>query len=622
MELKPTPIAVKSLSVSIRDVSLGAKIKKMRNGIETPPKPILHKIESLEIPAGKMVAIMGTTGSGKTTLLNCLASRLDASMSMEGQVLFRGEKWNFDAVKTNVGYVLQTDHLLPNLTVCETLYYAAMLRLPSSMTTEQKVDQLNNVLSFLRLRDCQHTWIGTNQIGGRRGISGGEKRRVSIGVQMLTNPSVLLLDEPTSGLDAFTAHHTMETLRSLAQEGRTVICSIHQPRSDVWNMFDIVILMSKGHVVYFGERTQLIPYFKSIDPVFACPPLENPADFYLDLITVDTRTPRAEEKSQARLELLVEEHKKKMKRATNTRNNNTTADIMDDVELNGGDAGAGYVMQTLILLERGWRNIVRDRLIVIARFVEVLLMSIITGWIFWKVDDSISGIESRKAFMYVVISLQPYLILAATVLQYSEELRIFDRELHDGMYSVVPYWIATKVSTIPIDFLTPILFPVIVYWMVGMRAGFIHFLWFTVVLLVIQYMSASFAFMTSCLVRDFAGASLICNSFTAFWSYSGGYLINQDTYPPYLTWIGNFSPWRWGVDSLYTNEFKDNEYNCPYPPGTPDCDLYDGNRVLDDLGVRFEDLSVNITIVFCMSVFYNLIGLVALKAIKVKPLVQ
>ena len=139
---------------------------------------------------------------------------------------------------------------------------------------------MNNVLSVLRLRDCQHTWIGTHQVGGRRGISGGEKRRVSIGVQMLTNPSILLLDEPTSGLDAFTAHHTMDTLRSLTKEGRTVICSIHQPRSDVWNMFDIVILMSKGHVVYFGERTQLIPYFKAVDSSYACPPLENPADFY------------------------------------------------------------------------------------------------------------------------------------------------------------------------------------------------------------------------------------------------------------------------------------------------------------------------------------------------------
>lgn len=110
-------------------------------------------------------------------------------------------------------------------------------------------------------------------------------------------------------------------------------------------------------------------------------------------------------------------------------------------------------------------------------------------------------------------------------------------------------------------------------------------------------------------------------------------MINQDTYPPYLTWIGNFSPWRWGVDSLYTNEFKNNVYHCPYPPGkvarnvitstgTPDCDLYDGNRILDDLGVKFENLSINITIVFCMSVFYNLMGLLALKTIKVKPLVQ
>ena len=213
---------------------------------------------------------LGGSGSGKTTLLNAIAHRLAGLPITDGHIAFqRSRPHSLDSpailgqaeLKRRIGFVRQQDHLVACLTVRETLSYAARLRLPKSLTKETIRLIVEETIDELGLRDAADTVVGGPL---RKGISGGEKRRLSIGCVLVTLPSVLILDEPTSGLDAFTSYLLLQTLSHLARRGRTVIVSIHAPRSDAFPLFDRITLLSKGQVVYSGARGSCLPWFKGL----------------------------------------------------------------------------------------------------------------------------------------------------------------------------------------------------------------------------------------------------------------------------------------------------------------------------------------------------------------------
>lgn len=242
--------------------------------INSNERKILKGVSGAVLP-GEMLAMMGPSGSGKTTLLTALGGRLGGKLT--GTITYNGRPFS-SSMKRNMGFVTQDDVLYPHLTVAETLVYTALLRLPRTLTRQEKVAQAEAVMSELGLTACRNSVIGGPLV---RGVSGGERKRVSVGQEMLINPSLLYLDEPTSGLDSTTAQRIVATLSGLAKGGRTVAMTIHQPSSGVFYMFDRVLLLSDGGTVYFGKAREAMDYFESIGYAPSVP--MNPADFLLDL---------------------------------------------------------------------------------------------------------------------------------------------------------------------------------------------------------------------------------------------------------------------------------------------------------------------------------------------------
>ncbi|CAM6010735.1 unnamed protein product, partial [Sphagnum balticum] len=222
-----------------------------------------------------MLALMGPSGSGKTTLLNALAGRLHKNLS--GTISFNGLSFS-SSLKRRMGFVTQDDVMFPMLTVRESLLFAALLRLPNSMTRIQKIQRADTVLKELGLERCKNTIIGGMFV---RGVSGGERKRTSIGYEILVDPSLLYLDEPTSGLDSTTALRILKVLQKNAQVGRGIVATIHQPSSRMFHMFDKLILLSEGYAIFAGYAKDAMDYFSSLSltPQIAM----NPADFLLDL---------------------------------------------------------------------------------------------------------------------------------------------------------------------------------------------------------------------------------------------------------------------------------------------------------------------------------------------------
>jgi ATP-binding cassette, subfamily G (WHITE), member 2 len=242
-------------------------------------KQILTDVKGVAHP-GEILAIMGASGAGKTTFLDILA-RKNKRGTVQGNFYVNGEKVNDNEYKNVVGFVDQEDTMLPTLTVHETIMTSALLRLPRDMgraVKEQRVYEVEKQLGIYAIKD---SLIGSEE-GKGRGISGGEKRRVGIACELVTSPSILFLDEPTSGLDAYNAFNVIECLVTLAKTyKRTVIFTIHQPRSNIVALFDRLLLLAKGRTVYSGEFSQCQHFFDHIG--YSCPPGFNIADYLVDL---------------------------------------------------------------------------------------------------------------------------------------------------------------------------------------------------------------------------------------------------------------------------------------------------------------------------------------------------
>ncbi|KVI10391.1 AAA+ ATPase domain-containing protein [Cynara cardunculus var. scolymus] len=278
--------------------SVMSKMVSQSNSEHDDYKQILKGITG-SIGPGEILALMGPSGSGKTTLLKVIGGRLRENV--KGTVTYNEVPYS-PALKRRIGFVTQDDVLYPQLTVEETLIFAAFLRLSSSMSPKQKYDRVEVILKELGLERCRKTRVGGGFISG---ISGGERKRTSIGYEILVDPSLLLLDEPTSGLDSTSANKLIQILRENAKvhynrtrgftqrefitlcgfttAGRTIITTIHQPSSKMFHMFDKILLISEGHPMYYGKARESMSYFSSLR--FIPDIAMNPAEFLLDLAT-------------------------------------------------------------------------------------------------------------------------------------------------------------------------------------------------------------------------------------------------------------------------------------------------------------------------------------------------
>ncbi|ETL92876.1 hypothetical protein F441_09163, partial [Phytophthora nicotianae CJ01A1] len=230
--------------LSWSDLSYTVKGKKTPE-LPWGTKTILDRVSGRCAP-GELTAIMGPSGSGKTTLVDMLADRI-SSGEVSGVIEVNGAERDSKTFRVVTSYVAQEDTLLGSFTVAETMRMAAKLSLPSTVTSHEIEIRVENVMDAMGLTTARDTLVGDIF---RKGLSGGQKRRLSIAIELLSNPSILILDEPTSGLDSSAAHNVMKFIVKLCSEGKTVVCTIHQPSSLVYEMFSNVIVLSAGQTVY------------------------------------------------------------------------------------------------------------------------------------------------------------------------------------------------------------------------------------------------------------------------------------------------------------------------------------------------------------------------------------
>ncbi|GFF50054.1 uncharacterized ABC transporter ATP-binding protein/permease YOL075C [Aspergillus udagawae] len=594
--------AVDPVDVCVEDLSL--QVDTTRPLWETPPSQIWHwlcgknadtqthktVLDSVDafMPSGSLTAIIGSSGSGKTSLLNIMAGRMNLTKAkVSGTTTFNGVA-GIEGIRS--AYVMQEDVLIPTLTVRETLRYAADLRLPPPATQEERHRVVEQVILELGLKECADTRIGTNT---HKGCSGGEKRRTSIGVQMLANPSVLFCDEPTTGLDATSAFQIIRTLKRLAEDGRTVIVSIHAPRSEIWSLFDNVILLARGSVLYSGPLRDSLSHFEACGHVL--PPFVNPAEFLIDLAAIDNRTESLEAASMARVELLKAAWKSRSsdrKQIEQPRPERKTS--MRSGAVTPINKAASFHQQFRVLTSRTFTTTIRDPLGMAGSLLEAVGMAVINGWIFLQLDESQAGIRSRQGSLYTASSLNGYLVLLYETYRLTIDIRLFDRERNEGVVGVPAFLLSRRAARLPLeDVPVPVIFAIIYYFMVGYRLSVGQFFIFLLLTILTHYIAVTFAAVSIGVARSFPGASLVANLSFTLQSFACGYFVQSNQIPVYVRWLKWVAYTFYIFGALCANEFigpngppEGQFYDCPYStdPSDPACTQYTGGYIMDNLG--------------------------------------
>lgn len=551
----------------------------------------------------EMLAIVGPSGAGKSTLLEILAGKLTpqtASIFVNQKPIDKGR------FKKLSGYVTQKDTLFPLLTVEETLMFSAKLRL--KLPPSELGSRVKSLIHELGLEHVANSRVGDDRA---RGISGGERRRVSIGVDVIHDPRVLILDEPTSGLDSSSALQIIDLLKSMAENhGRTIILSIHQPGFRIVKSFNSILLMANGSVLHHGSVDQLGVHMRSMG--LDLPLQVNIVEFAMESIETLQQQPNPEQETFLQLASTPQNE---------TRSGKCTlqqlfqqAKVMHDEIIDSGiDFRCGYansrISETLVLTHRFSKNIFRTKELFACRTLQMLIAGLVLGSIFYNLKDDLIGAEERVGlFAFILTFLLSCTTEALPI--FLQEREILMKETSCGSYRVSSYAIANGLVYLPFLLILAILFTLPLYWLVGLNRNFTAFLHFLLLIWLILYTANSVVVCFSALVPNFiVGNSVISGVMGSFFLFSG-YFISKDGIPGYWIFMHYVSLFKYPFEGFLINEFSGSKTCLDYMFGA--C-VVKGEDVLREEGYGEESRWRNVVIMVCFILVYRFVSYVILR---------
>ncbi|RZF45328.1 hypothetical protein LSTR_LSTR010415 [Laodelphax striatellus] len=442
--------------------------------------------------AGQLSAILGPSGAGKSSLLNAISGY--RSQGVSGRLKLNGVPGDEARFRKMSCYIQQEDLLQPMLTLQEVMNFAALLKLPPGTSYKQRRAVINDIQGILGLIECRHTRT--------EALSGGQKKRLSIALELINNPPVLFLDEPTSGLDNVSTSYTLRLLRTLAHQGRTIVCTIHQPSASLFQMFDHVYVLASGLCVYQGVTGELVPFLSSVG--LHCPRHYNPADFVIEM------TDGEDEDNIKRLSTAIKNGK--VVQLTSADAKKTIPDFTN-LPIEGLPIGAlpleekivavpGYGekyvdmdngicitcradssawLEFCTLFRRMFLQIMRNKTGLKIQFYHHLVCSLAVGIVFWGKARDGNQFFNHMKFCMGIILFHAYTQCMVPVLTFPFEVKLLKKEHFNRWYRLTPYYMALQLSKVPTMTLFSQLFLTIVYVMSGLPLEFYRFFVFSVV---------------------------------------------------------------------------------------------------------------------------------------------
>ncbi len=565
-------------------------------------KHILNNISG-QITSHNLLGILGSSGSGKTSLLNILANKVKKNndISLTGRITLNNKPRSTINFKKLSAYVQQDDLLFPQMTVYQTFLMTAQLRLPKNISAGTGHDKLiNDLINRLGLHHIKNSKIGNIQ---NRGISGGEKKRTCIGIELLTKPSIIFLDEPTSGLDSYQAKNVIKILKELSNLGHIVICSIHQPSSSIYELFDKIMFLSNGNSIYFGNGgIECVNYFKNLG--YECPQHYNPADYILDLISIDNSSEESKNISEERLQLFIENNKNQMENRGFADIDNDYNDINNNIKFH-----STWTKQFKLLLTRSFIEEIKNTTGLAIRFVTNFFFTVIISMLFSGLDNSQKSIQNTFGVLFFLCINQAFSCLFPTLKKFSIEKEIVNKERESKSYHTSAFYLSKLLSTLPFDLIVVYIYISTVYFIIGLNPNIGAFLIFILIISLLIFSSVGLGMFISSIASDSEMAISIASPFMIVLLLFGGFYANISNIPVWISWIQYISFINWGFQALSINEYKGKTLECL---DTNDC-LTTGEEVLERFSFTEFSKEECITYLLLVGISFHILAYLVLR---------
>jgi ABC-type multidrug transport system ATPase subunit len=532
-------------------------------------KELLHGVSGTARSC-RTLAVMGPSGAGKSTFLNGVCGRLqiDKDHVMHGtaylnDVVFSGR------YKPLVSYVAQDDIVMGKDTPREALKFSYRLR--SGATSEEADLAVTEMLAKLSLQACADTLLGVP--GLLKGVSGGEKKRTNIGAELINNPLILMLDEPTTGLDSVNALRVGLLLRELAHhDRRTVICTIHSPSSELYDVFDDILLLAKGSVVYHGACKDAPAYFSSIG--YSVPPRMNPSEHFMNLLQL----PKGE------LDVLISAWKERAQTEDIPNRSIRRTPQPGDVRTSDNDfdrirkcSKTGYCTQLMVLLQRSGRNLYRDPAGIYGRLAQVLFLAVLLALMFANLTKDDDGVQDRAGVLVLVVLNLTFMNVLNAIAIFPPERAVFLQEQASNTYNAGLYYLSKVIAETPFLVGLATVYSVIIYWSLDLATGAVPFFNFLVVAILLANLGNAFGLFVAALFPRPDIAMTVAPLMVMPQMLVAGLFVNTERLEPYWVWLNYIAFPRYAYKALFVNEFSHSGTLCS---GGDDCRFRNGQDVV------------------------------------------
>lgn len=569
------------VDISFRDLSASVSTSR------TSKKVLLDKVSGF-IGSGEMLMVLGSSGCGKSTLLRTIANIRPANVTVQGDILFNSRRLRPSDRRQILSFVAQEAPLLGEFTVHETLWFAARLYFGYGVIDKSVIQaKINDIINALALESCRDVLVGNLFF---RGLSGGQRKRLSIAVELISSPACLILDEPTSGLDSYSAITLVKALRDLTTIGHTVIASIHQPGSRIWSLFSNVMLMSQGRCVYFGSAERSVSYFADLG--LKCPDYFNPADFFSAVLSTDfasdafhSKTPQEladifDASATKRLELgskldnidqgrqtLVGSSGPSTGHALKHRlhfGSKTKFDPLSDTtvasEVKAGRfhsstsmKQAGFLSATFTLTYRHLKSLYRDPGLLLARVAAYLVLGIVLGLTYLDVGRSYDteAMLARPSILLAVVGFFSFLSVSAIPFVMDNRL-VMDRERKNGAYPLLSYVCADAMSLIPATALLSVIASLFVVFMCSLN----NFGAFFFTLFILLYCVETMVHAVACIFKRMETAVAVGIGLFGVVFMCAGFFVPVAEMSWAIRWVSYISFPRYAFRAFMRNELE------------------------------------------------------------------
>ncbi|CEJ81601.1 Putative ATP-binding cassette sub-family G member 5 [[Torrubiella] hemipterigena] len=603
-----TNLSVKSFSWH----NVQVKVKDRKSG---NPLAILQGSNGI-VKAGEMLAIMGPSGSGKTTLLNALAHRVAAAgATTTGDIRVSNQPATLQSIRAYSSYVEQEDALIGSLTVRETVMFAAQMSLPSHISKKEIKQRVDDLISSFGLHSQADTIVGTPI---KKGLSGGQKKRLGVASHLVTNPKILFLDEPTSGLDSALSLEVCNYIKKIGREHNLVIiASIHQPSSSTFQQFDKLCLLSGGRTCYFGPISSAVSYFSNIG--YAIPPETNSAEFFLDLINTDLDKDGS-----------IFKRTEDICSAWATSSNQVELsqqfegiDVEDkDRHLEQKDGRPSSWTILSVLLRRSWVKSYRDIMAYGIRIAMYLGLAILMGTVFLRLKTEQSYIQPYTNAIFFGGAFMSFMAVAY-VPAFLEDLHTFKQERANGLVGPLSFMTSNFIIGLPFLFLIALLFSVVEYWLSNFRPEASAFFKWVLWLFLDLVAAESLVVFVSSIFNIFVVALAVTAFANGLWMCVDGFLVPMGILNVFWKYVFHYIDYQAYVfQGMMVNEFEQREYSCAtlpngkyqcqYPSDINDRGLIAGKDVLKQFSISTGQEATWIGIMIGIIAGYRLLAYVVL----------